>query len=106
MIGVGVGEGPSVAAGVSVGLAGELALAQFQHGRGSVGNGEAALDAAEDAAAVVRHQQLQVHGRLAHRHRHLRAAAVVDGVVQQFGEGVLGHARHLWRQRKVGCEVA
>jgi hypothetical protein len=47
-----------------------------------------------------------VHGGLAHRHRHLRAAAVVDGVVQQFGEGVLGHARHLRRQGEEGRKVA
>jgi hypothetical protein len=33
-----------------------------------------------------------------------RAAAVVDGVVQQFGEGMLRHARHVRPQVEEGAK--
>ena len=58
------------------------------------------------AAAVVGDQQLQLQRGLPHRDRDLAAAAVVDGVVEQLGEGMLGHPLHLAGQFEAGREVA
>jgi hypothetical protein len=82
------------AAVVAIGLGAELALGQFQHGLCGVGDLVSGPDGVEDAAAVVADQQLQLLRCLPHRHRDAAAAAVLDGVVQQLGEGVLGQLGH------------
>lgn len=91
---------------VARGAAGEPALAQFEQSLSRLVDAERAAEALEDAAAVVRDQQLPLQRRLPHRHRHTAAAAVIDRVVEQFGEGVFGDQRHLGRQRETGGEVA
>ena len=103
-IGQAAGEEETVAA-VALRGAGELALVQFQQGQRGVGDVKSLGDAPEEAAAVVRHQQLRLHRRLAQGHREVLAAAVVDGVVDQFREGVLHHLQHSRRQVEEGREV-
>jgi fructose-bisphosphate aldolase class II len=100
------GRKEQAAAGVPFGVAGELALGQFEHRQFGVVDVEALTDALEQAAAVVRDQQLHMHRRLPHRHRDAAAAAVVDGVVQQLGECMLCQPGHLQGQVEARREVA
>jgi hypothetical protein len=93
-------------AAVAFGLGGQLALAQLHHRDRGVADLPAAVDAVEDAAAVVRHQHLQVEAGLAHRDGDAAAAAVVDRIVQQLGEGMLGQAGDMRLQVQQRREVA
>jgi hypothetical protein len=67
---------------------------------------EALPDAFEQPAAVVGDEQLKVARGLPHRHHDRAAAAVVDGVVDQFGERMLGDAGNVVRQLETRREVA
>ena len=88
------GHEEEAAAAMALRLRRQPALGDLEGGALGIGQGGLGGELVEHAQAVVADQDVQVRGRLAHRHRHPRGRGVVDRVVEEFAEHVLRDAGH------------
>jgi len=80
---------------VALGVRGELALGQLQHGMALIEQAQSRLNFQIDAVAVITDHHLRARRGLGDRHRDGMGLGVIQGVIEYLREAVLPNAHDI-----------